>query len=596
MSRSSHTFYVATGDGHVVVWDPDSGARRDVAAHQGVVTAVRTIPGSDAIATAGADGLLTLRDRDAGLLRSVAVGGQLITIAVSPQLLAVGDAGGRVHTWDLRSGALRRIGEVGSAISMMELDPDGAHLVAVSTDGQQHIWDLAGGTVVHAAGGALLAMGSDGRWIGTGSTTGTIAMTDLATGWRRELHAHRSAIGFLAASVRGDLASVAGDGELRLWGPALRPAHLLAAGEGELRDLVFLDGGTTIVTVSRTGTVWRWSLADGNARVVARHRGCVELLPLPGRDALASVGRDDGVIQLIGAHGDGRRIAALGDGHFFAAALPDGRGLVVGGASGAVISIDLDAGAQRELLRFAHPVADVEAVSGTARVGTARVVAASERGELAEITEGISDATSAAGLPPLEVRRDLAGLTPGDALLTAIPFGRDAVVTGTNAGVVAWWSAGAPLAVRPTAHRVQVFGFTAARDGRLLASRGADGALAIWRGDGAPLGRLSFDGPVLGAQFDPSSAVIAGVGGGDAVQIAAVDGSARLALPAPGLAYRVRWSPRGDAIAVSGTTDRVEIWNVDLARLVPRDPVRLAVWLQRAAGELFSEPRKEDRK
>ncbi len=183
--------WLAAGDenGLLTLWDGESGAPlRRIRAHAEAVLALAYRPGSDMLASLGADGALRLWNGAPQVNRetetpapSLTVGGFASGVRDAllwPEgaLLASAHADGGVRLWPLRDGRLRAAWSAhrGAATALV-LDPQGGALLSTGLDGAIRRWHLPDGapagtrytqsplTAARFAGGLLAVAGTDGK-------------------------------------------------------------------------------------------------------------------------------------------------------------------------------------------------------------------------------------------------------------------------------------------------------------------------------------------------------------------------------------------------------------------------------------------------
>ncbi len=198
---------IGDDDGLLTLWDGESGApARRIRAHAGAVLALAYRPGSDTLASLGADGALRLWngapqvDRQTETpaprltLRGFAAGVRDALLWPGGGLLASAHADGGVRLWSLADGRLRvALNTHRNAATALALDPQNSLLLSTGLDGAIRFWRLPDGASAGAiyaqsplaamrfADGYLLAAGTDGSlslWEGDA----LLAKTSLPSG------------------------------------------------------------------------------------------------------------------------------------------------------------------------------------------------------------------------------------------------------------------------------------------------------------------------------------------------------------------------------------------------------------------------------
>ena len=314
----------ASQDRTVRIWEPTiDPTARVLRGHVGAVNAVAFRPGGGLIATAGDDGTVRLWDDEGGPPRVLTGHAEpVLSLAFRPPdggLLATADKRGTVWVWDVSAARHtgRMLAQLDGEVPSLAFHPDGQLLVTAGADGSVKTWDVRTGVLKgnhpgHLRAARGLAIGAGGRVLATGGEDRTVILRDAATG--RELHpplrGHACWVYGVAfapdgrtlssvggpdpsAAATGRLASVSGDGEVRVWDVASGRALLAIRGHGNfVRGVAFHPDGSRIATAGMDRTVKLWDAATGE-----------EVLTLRGHAA--------GVLGLAFSP-DGRRVASAG--------------------------------------------------------------------------------------------------------------------------------------------------------------------------------------------------------------------------------------------------------------------------------------------
>jgi WD40 repeat protein len=210
----------ADGAGLVRLWDAESGAPAWAPADErAVVHAVAFAPDGRSLATAGADGVIRLRDVPTGDVRQTLKGHDgavtALAFAADGTTLVSGGADRSARLWDVRTGQAVRVvrteaGKPGAApgkderlITVVALSPDGGLLATCGTSESRNfgdrivrLWDVRTGRLVHAlerdqSAGRVVAFSPDGTTLACSGRGKAIALWDVRTGkMLREVPGH----------------------------------------------------------------------------------------------------------------------------------------------------------------------------------------------------------------------------------------------------------------------------------------------------------------------------------------------------------------------------------------------------------------------
>ncbi|MCU1277362.1 MAG: protein kinase [bacterium] len=501
----------------VEVWNVQTGARRRVLAHDGVV--------DDVVAALAADVAITWTDRrlyawnvaTGALVASTATRGRPVGVRVSAdgkhiahwyddRTIAVWDIGDeRVRSMQLRErlftvafsadGALLAAGSNGGIVTLWDLDADAAQTLVGHRDLITRL------DFVSTRGGTIL--------LSAGDSDRTIREWPVVRGTRRVLRGHPDLVDHVSVSSDGQHIATASSDGVRVWSvvggedsafaegtsptqeTAFSPdsrrlawarwdgaAHWvdLASGRGGLlqhgepvQHVEWLAGGAELATATEPGTVSVWSIANGRQIVLGHHDGEVTMLERsPDGERLLSSGVD-GTVRLwnLATHQMrivGRHSGAVDRAYF----LPDGRFVVSASHDGTLRLWDLTTGASR-----------VERRPGAEWLS----LAVSPVGGW--VAAGARDGTLALWQPTLSapprywhghdaVARNVA-FAPDGSLLASVSFDRT---------VRLWKPASGDLA-QLRGHEGAVISLAFTPDGKQLATASGDATTRVWSVDAA---------------------------------------------------------------------------------------------------------------
>jgi len=495
-------------------------------------------------------------------------------VAMSPDgaLLASGGHDQTIKLWDMGSKAnLATLRGHTGTVNSVAFSPDGTRLASGSTDKTVRIWNLATRAVVaeftnHAAGVTAVAFAPDGRTLAVGTSGNTATLWDLDSG--RALHVFQvpdSAADWVAISPDGRWLAIGGSGSVvRLWElSTLRPVADLYEESGRVNGIAF-SPDSRILATARDDGIYLWDIAGH--RVIDKLRGHeAEVHPVafsPDGKTLAS-GSLDSTVRVWDLAS--RQVARVFRGHdawvrclAFSA---DGQTLVSGSIDHHVKLWELSPKAEIGVLRghtdsvqsvaFSH---DDSVVATASLDGTVK---------LWHVASGTNIST-------------LTGHTAGVTGVTFLRDGATLISCGLDKTIRFWnTTTGKQLTAFPTEKRLSCLALSP--DGQMLAVGSG------WLDEATSPNKVSFWDPVLrqpltnhanvsdfvrALSFSPDGGTLAvGIRGGI---LELIDVASKTSFLATNLVDNVAWSPADGALAVSGKTEWISLFDIATRRISRR--------------------------
>jgi len=271
-------------DGVVSIWDASTGLllRRFAASIDGPAYAAAVAPDGQSIATGDGAGVV----REWALPEDVAIvrDAPILAAVLSETAVIFGGEDGAAHIVSLADQSeIAATAARASAVTSLDISPDGALVLAGYRDRVAHIWTRQGDDL-----GALGGHGADVRSVAfahrtaralTASGDGAVRVWSVAGRSLLGVLEH-SANGATTAEFSGDdrvIATGGGDNFVRLWDAStFRPLRSLDGPSMPVTELRFSPDGHTIAAGSFDGSVHVWDAASGQRLLMLRgHEGTV---------------------------------------------------------------------------------------------------------------------------------------------------------------------------------------------------------------------------------------------------------------------------------------------------------------------------------
>lgn len=560
-----------------------SRIRLTLRGHTDVIRSVAISPDGKQIATASHDKTAKVWDATTGreLMTLRGHTDWLMSVAYSSdgQRLVTASTDRTARVWDSATArSILTLKGHGHSVLKAVFSPDGKKIATYSIDKTVKIWDAATGQLMRSLAErdefADEVFTHDSARLATLSRKGTVRIHDVQTGrtlrqlpgmhaegWGGWISSDAARVITVGAMKRGESAfdlRVIDTSTGRLLFPFFRSAGLL------IRDLVFTDDGTRLITSDGDGFIKFWDGTTGQ-----------ELLTLRGnQDRIMNLAVGPGSQMIVTSSGQaatvhdvtyrGERPVLRGHTHTVhsVAFSRDGNRIYTASADATARAWDASSGRELLVLKGARTLAAAAAFSPDGR----HVAGAGSQGLVT-----VQDAQTGTNL--LELRGH-------SAIVRSVAFSADGrrVLTGSMDMTAKLWSETGRERVTLRGHTGFVWSVAMSPDGRLAATGASDSTARIWdTSTGKELFRLTGHGSqVRSVAFSPD---------GKKLVTTSEDGTAKLWDTVTGrelVTFRGHQQPvwfvafghDGSKIATAGGDKTVRVWDVNTARelLILRHP------------------------
>jgi WD40 repeat protein len=275
--------------------------------------------------------LLTGQELKHFLVQGVPATGTLLVLSPDGSKLFTGDFGGPA-VWDVETGKLlRQYPNKSEVVSAAAFSADGRRVVWGTIQGTVRLWDLETGKETQNFSGVginhyigvveSVVLSTDGLRVLTATNDDQVRVWDVETG--KELKRIQASDDRINSSVNcadyspdgRQVLTVADDQTARLWdvesGKELR--RLVGVADS-VASMAFVADGHGIVMVSRTGMVWRWDAASGQALPVPLQTSKESAPPVAAStgagiaNPLPAISGDGRYVSVVVLSAEGRRV------------------------------------------------------------------------------------------------------------------------------------------------------------------------------------------------------------------------------------------------------------------------------------------------
>lgn len=333
-------------DGSLHLWGSDGTFQKTWQAHNQPTRAVDFSPDSQYVATASEDATVKVWNLDGELVTNLNgdLGGfQALLWTAAGQIIA-GDEQGSIYLWDASGQPIATLAHQNSAVTALDISPDGQTLVSIGVDRQVNLYNLASRQLIRtfeAHEGPIynVRFAPDGQQLITVGDDKVVRLWQLDGTSAASLVGHTGLVAALAISPSGNMiATSGGDRAVRLWDLQRDNLHVLLGHKGPVNTVAIAPDSNLVASGGVDSTIRLWNKEGQPIKALSVHTDSVNALAFdPTGQLLASASSDStvrvwqnfdtdnptstvlaghvGRVNGVAFHPDGATIASVGEDH-----------------------------------------------------------------------------------------------------------------------------------------------------------------------------------------------------------------------------------------------------------------------------------------